>query len=45
MSQFLRGYLTVPIFIAAAVLLVAILLGLSSLLRPHRPSPRKGDPV
>ena len=44
MSQFLRGYLTVPIFIAAAVLLVAILLGLSSLLRPHRPSPQKAIP-
>ena len=44
MSQFLRGYLTVPIFIAAAVLLVAILLGLGSLLRPHRPSPQKAIP-
>ena len=31
----------VPIFIAAAVALVAALLGLGSLLRPRRPSPQK----
>ena len=44
MSQFLRGYLLVPIFIAAAVGLVAVLLGLGSLLRPRRPSPQKAIP-
>ena len=44
MSQFLRGYLLVPIFIAAAVGLVAVLLGLGSLVRPRRPSPQKAIP-
>ena len=44
MSQFLRGYLLVPIFIAAAVGLVAVLLGLGSLLRPRRPSVQKAIP-
>ena len=44
MSQFLRGYLLVPIFIAAAVGLVAVLLGLGSLLRPRRPSVQKYIP-
>ena len=44
MSQFLRGYLLVPIFIAAAVGLVAVLLGVGSLLRPKRPTPQKVIP-
>ena len=44
MSEFLRGYLLVPIFIAAAVGLVAVLLGLGSLLRPRRPSVQKEIP-
>ena len=44
MSQFLRGYLLVPIFIAAAVGLVAVFLGLGSLLRPRRPSAQKAIP-
>ncbi len=44
MSQFLRGYLLVPIFIAAAVGLVAVFLGLGSLLRPRRPSLQKAIP-
>src|SRR5687767_9559327 len=41
MSTFLRQYLTVAIFGAAAFLLVALLLGLGSLLRPSRPQPQK----
>ncbi len=41
MSAFLRDWLTVLIFIAAAVALVAVLLGLSSLVRPTRPTPQK----
>lgn len=41
MSDFLRSYLTVAIFGGAAVLLVALVLGLGSLLRPRRPSPQK----
>src|SRR5215211_1075315 len=41
MSDFLRSYLTVAIFGGFAVLLVAALLGLSSLLRPTRPTPDK----
>ena len=41
MSTFLRQYLTVAIFGAAAVLLVALLLGLGSLVRPSRPQPQK----
>src|SRR5215470_10490166 len=44
MSQFLRGYLLVPIFIAAAVGLVGVLLGVGSLLRPKRPTPQKVIP-
>ena len=44
MSQFLRGYLLVPIFITAAVGLVAVLLGVGSLLRPKRPTPQKVIP-
>ncbi len=41
MSAFLRDWLTVLIFIAAAVALVAVLLGLASLIRPTRPTPQK----
>jgi NADH-quinone oxidoreductase subunit A len=41
MSGFLRSYLTVAIFAGAAVVLVALMLGLGSLLRPNRPSPQK----
>ena len=37
MSTFLRQYLTVAIFGAAAGLLVVLLLGLGSLVRPSRP--------
>src|SRR5687767_11535899 len=41
MSEFLREYLTVVVFGATAVLLVAGLLGLGGLLRPTRPQPEK----
>ena len=41
MSTFLRQYLTVAIFGAAAGLLVVLMLGLGSLLRPTRPQPQK----
>ena len=41
MSQFLRQYLTVAIFGAAAVLMVAAMLGLGRLLRPTRPQTGK----
>jgi NADH-quinone oxidoreductase subunit A len=41
MSAFLRSYLTVVIFGAAAVALVAGTLGLGSLLRPRRPQSQK----
>jgi NADH-quinone oxidoreductase subunit A len=41
MSEFLRGYLTVAIFAGVAVALVASVMGLGSLLRPHRPQPQK----
>jgi NADH-quinone oxidoreductase subunit A len=41
MSGFLRSYLTVAIFAGAAVLLVGLMLGLGSALRPHRPQPEK----
>ncbi len=40
-SALLRSYLTVAIFGAVAVLLVAALLGLSGLLRPNHPNPQK----
>ena len=42
MSDFLREWLTVVIFGAVAVLLVGALLGLSSLIRPKRPTEQKG---
>ena len=38
MSPFLRGYLMVAIFALAAVVLAGALLGIGSLLRPHRPN-------
>ena len=41
MSTFLRQYLTVAIFGAAAVVLVGAMLGLGSLVRPSRPQPQK----
>src|SRR5687768_12206666 len=41
MSDFLRSYLTVAIFGGAAVLMVALMLGLGSLLRPRHPTPQK----
>jgi len=44
MSDFLRSYLTAAVFGATAVVLVALLLGLSSLLRPRHPQPQKFIP-
>jgi NADH-quinone oxidoreductase subunit A len=41
MSSFLRSYLTVAIFAGAALLLVALMMGLGGLLRPKRPQPQK----
>src|SRR5947209_13179974 len=41
MSLFLRSWLTAGIFVAVAVALTSAFLGLSSLLRPHRPTPDK----
>jgi NADH-quinone oxidoreductase subunit A len=41
MSSFLRSYLTVAIFAGAAVVLVVLMLGLGSLLRPTRPQAQK----
>ncbi len=40
-SGFLRSYLTVVVFGAAAVALVGGMLGLGSLIRPTRPQPQK----
>jgi NADH:ubiquinone oxidoreductase subunit 3 (subunit A) len=40
-SDFLRSYLTVGIFLGVGVVLVSALLGLASLLRPSKPSPQK----
>jgi NADH-quinone oxidoreductase subunit A len=40
-SDFLRTYLTVAIFMVAAIGLIALLLGVGSLIRPNRPSPAK----
>jgi NADH-quinone oxidoreductase subunit A len=44
MSEFLRSYLTVAIFMVAAVGLVALLLALGGLLRPARALPQKYIP-
>ena len=41
MSEFLRSYLTVGLFGLLAVVLVAALLGVSSLFRPTRPQRQK----
>jgi NADH-quinone oxidoreductase subunit A len=41
MSDFLRSYFTVLVFVAASVLMVGLMLGLGSLLRPTRPQPQK----
>jgi len=40
-SEFLRSYLTVAIFGAAAIAMVGAMLGAGSLLRPTRPQPEK----
>jgi NADH-quinone oxidoreductase subunit A len=40
-SEFLRAYLLVAVFGAAAVLVVGGVLGLGSLIRPNRPTPGK----
>ena len=40
-SDFLRQYLTVGVFAVLAVVVVGALLGLSSTLRPVKPSPQK----
>ena len=41
MSQFLRSYFVVAFFGATGILLGALLLGISSLLRPSRPAGEK----
>ncbi|MEL7210364.1 MAG: NADH-quinone oxidoreductase subunit A [Actinomycetota bacterium] len=41
MSEFLRSYLTVVVFGAAAIVMVGAMLGAGSLLRPKRPQPEK----
>jgi NADH-quinone oxidoreductase subunit A len=41
MSDFLRSYLTVAIFVGFAAVLVGVLLGVGRLLRPSRPTPQK----
>jgi NADH-quinone oxidoreductase subunit A len=41
MSEFLRAYLTVAVFGAVAVALLAGVLGLGSLIRPRRPTRAK----
>lgn len=43
-SEFLRSYLTVAVFGAAAVAMVAAMLGAGRLLRPARPTPDKVIP-
>jgi NADH-quinone oxidoreductase subunit A len=40
-SEFLRAYLLVAVFGAAAVLVVGGVLGLGSLIRPSKPNPQK----
>jgi NADH-quinone oxidoreductase subunit A len=40
-SDFLRSYLTVVVFAAAAALLVGGILGLSRLIQPHHPTAEK----
>ena len=41
MSDFLRSYLTVAILGGAALVLVSVMLGAGSLIRPRRPQPQK----
>ena len=41
MSEFLRSYLTVVVFVGAAVAMVGAMLGVGSLVRPTRPQPEK----
>jgi NADH-quinone oxidoreductase subunit A len=41
MSDFLRSYLTVAILGGASVVLVGLMLGVGSLIRPRRPQPQK----
>ena len=40
-SDFLRSYLTVGIFLGVGIALVTTMLGVASLLRPTKPSPQK----
>ena len=44
MSDFLRSYLTVAILGGVAFLLVGLMLGAGSLIRPRRPQPQKYIP-
>ena len=44
MSAFLRNYLTVVIFVVAAVGLLSLFLGIGSVVRPNRPSSQKYIP-
>jgi NADH-quinone oxidoreductase subunit A len=44
MSEFLRNYLTVVIFMATAVVLAGLLLGLAAAVRPSRPQAQKYIP-
>ena len=41
MSDFLRSYLTVAILGGASLVLVSVMLGVGSLIRPRRPQPQK----
>ena len=41
MSDLLRSYLTIGVFLGVAVALVAAIMGLGSLVRPSRPQPDK----
>ena len=41
MSDLLRSYLTIGIFLGVSVALVAAIMGLGSLVRPTRPQPEK----
>jgi NADH-quinone oxidoreductase subunit A len=41
MSEFLRDYLTVVWFGAIALVLAGLLLGISALVRPNKPTPQK----
>jgi NADH-quinone oxidoreductase subunit A len=44
MSEFLRDYLTVVWFAAIALVLAGLLLGISALIRPNKPSLQKSMP-